>query len=284
MDKTSAKPLPEIMPPGVSARAAMNRRQAIIRRPIPRFAIPGSTPRLKQENKHQNGENANVPGGAKGADGNAGNADRLRQIAESLGRGNRAADNGGPITGNDYAAWSNSCATWRACWIRQDLRNQLATVRDRLGAFRGGIPQWARGLPRLKQFVSSFCCRCHKCKSGYRRNWRVSKTQAASCLSTAIRFRKIIPSWCAIYEKLGAHGERIRDDCFFRRPLAGSIPGRAGGAGGGADMGGTPQPDGTPRADGCRLLKLAGIAMLVICLLEPLWVSQRASRARISSR
>ena len=93
---------------------------------------PGSTPSQAGE-QAQNGENAN---GAEGADGDAGNADRLRQIAESLGRGDRAANNGGPITGNDYAAWSQQLRDVESVLDSQDLRNQLATVRDRLGAFR----------------------------------------------------------------------------------------------------------------------------------------------------
>jgi hypothetical protein len=60
----------------------------------------------------------------------------LRQIAEQLGRGDQAAGNGGPITGNDYAAWSQQLRDVESVLDSPDLRNQLATVRDRVGAFR----------------------------------------------------------------------------------------------------------------------------------------------------
>ena len=59
-----------------------------------------------------------------------------RQIAEQLGRGDQAAGNGGPITGNDYAAWSQQLRDVESVLDSPDLRNQLATVRDRVGAFR----------------------------------------------------------------------------------------------------------------------------------------------------
>jgi hypothetical protein len=88
---------------------------------------PGSAPQT------QNGENSNTAGGTAGS---AGKADRLRQLAESLGRGDRAADRGGPITGNDYATWSQQLRDVESVLDSPDLRNQLATVRDRLGAFR----------------------------------------------------------------------------------------------------------------------------------------------------
>jgi hypothetical protein len=97
---------------------------------------PGATPSQGGE-QAQNGENASEARGANGgAEGTAGNADRLRQIAESLGRGDRAANNGGPITGNDYAAWSQQLRDVESVLDSQDLRNQLAIVRDRVGAFR----------------------------------------------------------------------------------------------------------------------------------------------------
>jgi hypothetical protein len=96
----------------------------------------GATPSQTGE-QAQNGENATEAGGADGgAKEGAGNADRLRQIAESLGRGDLAANNGGPITGNDYAAWSQQLRDVESVLDSQDLRNQLAIVRDRVGAFR----------------------------------------------------------------------------------------------------------------------------------------------------
>jgi hypothetical protein len=93
---------------------------------------PGS-PTPQGQEPTQNGENANQAGGAEEP---AGNARDLRQIAESLGRGNRPGGDGGPITGNDYAAWSQQLREVESVLDSPDLRNQLVTVRDRLGAFR----------------------------------------------------------------------------------------------------------------------------------------------------
>jgi hypothetical protein len=89
---------------------------------------PGATPA-------QTGESAQSGGNANGGGANA--ADRLRQFAEQLGRSNRAAENGGPITGNDYAAWAQQARDVESVLDSADLRNQLATVRDRVGALRG---------------------------------------------------------------------------------------------------------------------------------------------------
>jgi hypothetical protein len=94
---------------------------------------PGSTPPQGTE-RNQNGGDANAAGGAQER---AGSADHLRQIAESLGQGDRSAGNGGPITGSDYASWSQQSRDVESVLDSPDLRNQLATVRDRLGAFRG---------------------------------------------------------------------------------------------------------------------------------------------------
>ena len=85
------------------------------------------------EQAQNGGSNAQESGGAAGG---AANADRLRQIAEQLGRGDQAAGNGGPITGNDYAAWSQQLRDVESVLDSPDLRNQLATLRDRVGAFR----------------------------------------------------------------------------------------------------------------------------------------------------
>jgi hypothetical protein len=70
----------------------------------------------------------------------------LRQIAERLGRGDQAAGPGGPITGNNYAAWSQQLRDVESVLDSPDLRNQLATVRDRVGAFRAEYRN-ARRIP-----------------------------------------------------------------------------------------------------------------------------------------
>ena len=80
---------------------------------------------------------ANNADGATGtAAGVANEAQRLRRLAEQLGRDTPATDAGGPITGNDYAAWSQQLRDVESVLDSPDLRNQLATVRDRVGALR----------------------------------------------------------------------------------------------------------------------------------------------------
>jgi hypothetical protein len=96
----------------------------------------------QQNNSDQPGENGQQQGGQNGGEqaangGGAGNADRLRQFAERLGQNNRAADNGGPITGNNFVNWSDQLRNVEQVLDPSDLRNQLATVRDRVGALRG---------------------------------------------------------------------------------------------------------------------------------------------------
>jgi len=91
---------------------------------------PESTP---SQSATQNEESASATGGANGG---GGNAERFRRIAESLGQGNGTAAQGGPITGNDYSTWSQQLRDVENVLESPDLQNQLATVRDRLGAFR----------------------------------------------------------------------------------------------------------------------------------------------------
>jgi hypothetical protein len=81
------------------------------------------------------------------ANGGGGNRDRLRQFAEQLGRGDRAVDNGGPITGNDFVNWSDQLREVESVLDPADLRNQLATVRDRVAAFRGEYRDRGRRPP-----------------------------------------------------------------------------------------------------------------------------------------
>jgi hypothetical protein len=98
----------------------------------------------QENNPSQRGETGQQPSGpndgespaAATGDG-AGKADRLRQFAERLGQGNRAANNGGPITGNDFVNWSDQLRDVETVLDPADLRNQLATLRDRVAALRG---------------------------------------------------------------------------------------------------------------------------------------------------
>jgi hypothetical protein len=80
------------------------------------------------------------------AGGDAGGIDRLRQLAERLGAQNGGGD-GGPITGNNYLNWSGRLRDVEQVLDPPDLRNQLATVRERTAVLRanyrerGQLPQ-----------------------------------------------------------------------------------------------------------------------------------------------
>ena len=87
-------------------------------------------------------------GGEQAANGGGGNADRLRQFAERLGQNNnRAADNGGPITGNGFVNFSDQLRDVQSVLDPADLRNQLATVRDRIAGYRSAYRD-RREIPR----------------------------------------------------------------------------------------------------------------------------------------
>jgi len=83
-----------------------------------------------------------------------GDTDRLREFTEQLGRGGRAGanggganvpmDNGGPITGTNYTAWSDQLRDVESVVESADLRNQLAVVQDRMGAYRRGYRDFQR--------------------------------------------------------------------------------------------------------------------------------------------
>jgi hypothetical protein len=72
----------------------------------------------------------------------------LRQFAERLGQNNnRAQDNGGPITGNGFVNFSDQLRDVQSVLDSPNLRNQLATVRDRLGGYRSAYRD-RREIPR----------------------------------------------------------------------------------------------------------------------------------------
>ena len=80
------------------------------------------------------------------AGGGAGGGDRWRQFTQQLGAQNGGGDRG-PITGNDYVNWSGRLRDVEQVLDPQDLRNQLATVRERTAVLRanyrerGQLPQ-----------------------------------------------------------------------------------------------------------------------------------------------
>jgi hypothetical protein len=104
---------------------------------------PGSTPAAGGEQA----QNGGAPEANGGANGRPGNGDRLRQIAEQLGRSNPAAGNGGPITGNDYTTWAQQLRDVQSVLDSPDLRNQLATVSDRAGQLRAAYRNGRRIPP-----------------------------------------------------------------------------------------------------------------------------------------
>jgi hypothetical protein len=84
--------------------------------------------------------------------GGQGGGDRLRQLAERLGAQNAGGD-GGPITGNNYVNWSGRLRDVEQVLNPQDLRNQLATVRERIAIMRADYRDRGR-LPQNDQVKS----------------------------------------------------------------------------------------------------------------------------------
>jgi hypothetical protein len=72
------------------------------------------------------------------ADGGGDNAgrERLRQFAQQLGGGRGGLGENGPITGSNYVEWSDRMRDVEQTVDSQDVRNQLATVRERVGVYR----------------------------------------------------------------------------------------------------------------------------------------------------
>jgi hypothetical protein len=88
------------------------------------------------------------PGDVASAGDRAGNLDRLRQLAEQLGRnadgGGGAGLVSGPIMGNDFVNWSDRLRDVEQVLDSADLRDQLAAVRERVAGFRAEYRQHGR--------------------------------------------------------------------------------------------------------------------------------------------
>jgi hypothetical protein len=93
-----------------------------------------------QDGASASGETANGNGGGDGMD-------RLRQMVQQLGGGSAGAGGAsggahgvggrnGPVTGNDYSSWTERVRDVEQVLDAPDMRNQLATVRERVGALR----------------------------------------------------------------------------------------------------------------------------------------------------
>ena len=74
---------------------------------------------------------ASQDGGADGA-----GRERLRQLVQQLNGGAGGLGVNGPITGNNYLDWSDRMRDVEEAVDSPELRNQLATVRERVGAYR----------------------------------------------------------------------------------------------------------------------------------------------------
>jgi hypothetical protein len=85
--------------------------------------------------RNRRGDGAESPRNAQSGEG-ANSLDRLRQLAEQLGSGS-GVDESGPITGSSYLNWSDRLRDVERVLDADDMRNQLATVRERVGVLRG---------------------------------------------------------------------------------------------------------------------------------------------------
>jgi hypothetical protein len=106
----------------------------------------GNQSQTQQSGNSQAGQNAasgEDPAAAEAGGGDAGR-ERLRQFAQQLGGGHGGLGENGPITGNNYVDWSDRMRDVEQAVDSQDVRNQLATVRERVGVYRRNYRQNGR--------------------------------------------------------------------------------------------------------------------------------------------
>jgi hypothetical protein len=89
------------------------------------------------------GASANQSSNPSGQPGGTGGQDALSQFARQLGAAGGAGGLGenGPITGNNFIDWSDRLRDVEQAVDSQDVRNQLATVRERVGVYRRAFRQ-----------------------------------------------------------------------------------------------------------------------------------------------
>jgi len=114
---------------------------------------PGRTPGQGRGNRSggtdggQGEERGQNPGSGAGGDsrGPEGGVDRLTEIARNLGSPQGGGRGGGgingPITGADFVDWTERMRDVEQALDSPDLRQQLATVRERVGAYRRAFRQ-----------------------------------------------------------------------------------------------------------------------------------------------
>lgn len=83
-------------------------------------------------------------GGGGGRGGGGRDGDRLRQIAEQIGAGNDGRLDGGPITGGGFVNWADRLRDVERVLEDPELRNELASVRERVAAMRAEFRESGR--------------------------------------------------------------------------------------------------------------------------------------------
>jgi len=91
--------------------------------------------------QRQGGQDGGSQSAAAGGD--AGDEERLRQFTQQLGAAS-GDGGGGPITGNNYVNWSGRLRDVEQVLDPQDLRNELATVRERIAVMRADYRERGR--------------------------------------------------------------------------------------------------------------------------------------------
>jgi hypothetical protein len=109
----------------------------------------GQNANASGQNRNGAGQNGNGSEQGQEADNSAaagngidgGGGDRLREMVQQFGGAGGGAHGiggrNGPVTGNDYASWTERVRDVEQILDAPDMRNQLAAVRERVGVFRG---------------------------------------------------------------------------------------------------------------------------------------------------
>jgi hypothetical protein len=93
----------------------------------------GNASETANDNPNENPSGGKAGGGSASA---ARDREQLRQFAEQLGGAHGGVGLNGPITGNNYIDWTERLRDVEQALDSPDLRNQLATVRERVGVYR----------------------------------------------------------------------------------------------------------------------------------------------------
>ena len=251
---------------------------------------PGNTKTTQPGGNSSEGSNTAPAESEAGRDGGADGAgrERLRQLVQQLSGGAGGLGLNGPITGNNYLDWSDRMRDVEEAVDSPELRNQLATVRERVGAYRRSFRQTGR-VPSNEELQSKVLA-----PLALARDWvgqELSRAQNDRSLVPLDRdpvpdkfselVRKVLrrpvhPPQCCY----GGQG-RFAMTSLAAIVLSGRswlFPCLIALAALACALGWASRRNPTECWVSmlCALLKLVAVAVLVSCLLEPLWVSQRA--------